>query len=119
MKSLIFCVYDEKAHAFLQPWFLPTEEMGVRVFSDCVNDAEHNFGRHPADYTLFLVGDWDDSNAVIDVSGGKRPVGNGVEYLRAHSPFENWAVGDSPDAFEAHVNEVRDSLFNGQGSLPL
>jgi len=57
-KQLAFSVYDAKAEAYMQPWFLPTEALAVRAFQDCANDPEHNFGKHPEDYTLFMVGAW-------------------------------------------------------------
>ena len=56
MKHNIFSVYDEKAQAFLPPFFLPEVGMATRIFGDCVNSDEHQFGKHPTDYTLFHLG---------------------------------------------------------------
>ncbi len=79
MKHLIFTVYDEKAKAFLTPFFLPEKGMAVRVFSDCVNSDDHQFGKHPHDYTLFCIGEWLDHDGVI-VAEQKAAIGNGVEF---------------------------------------
>lgn len=63
MKHSLFAIFDSKAKAFLPPFMLPNSEMAVRAFSDCVNDPAHQFARHPADYTLFKVGEFDDGDA--------------------------------------------------------
>ncbi len=80
MKFLIFTVYDEKAKAFLTPFFLPEKGMAVRVFKDCINSDDHQFGKHPHDYTLFCLGEWLDHDGVI-VAAEKSSIGNGVEFV--------------------------------------
>ncbi len=79
MKTQIFVIYDNKADAYLPPWFVTTNAMAVRAFSDCVNDPKHNFGMHPEDYTLFKIGVFDNANANIQAHG-PITMGNGVEY---------------------------------------
>jgi len=66
LKLKAFCVFDDKAKAFLPAFFMPTTAQAVRTFADCCNDGGHAFGRHPADYTLFHVGEFDtDSGCLI------------------------------------------------------
>lgn len=78
----IYTVYDEKAEAFLPPFFVPNRGIAIRAFSDCVNSKDHQFGKHPADYTLFYLGDWDDNTAEFDLTA-RKSLGNGVEYRQA------------------------------------
>ncbi len=80
MKHKMFVIYDTKANAYMQPWFLTQEGMALRAFSDCVNDADHNFGRHPEDYTLFKIGEFDDANANVTWTAPKS-MGNGIEFV--------------------------------------
>lgn len=54
-----FAVWDSKAMAYLPPFFIPNAAMALRVFTDCVNDRGHQWGKHPEDYTLFFVGRFD------------------------------------------------------------
>lgn len=61
----IFAVYDSKAEAYTPPFFQHQEAMALRTFTDCCNDKEHTFGKHPEDYTLFNLGKYDDSNGTI------------------------------------------------------
>jgi len=79
-KQLIFTVYDQKAESFLPPFFVPSIGLATRAFTDCVNSESHQFAKHPADYTLFQLGDWDDQTAEFNCKT-KKSMGNGVEYI--------------------------------------
>lgn len=87
MQQEIFAVYDEKAEAFMTPFFLQTIAMAIRAITDCVNDPSHNFGAHPADYTLFHIGTYDTQTSVI--VSCKKSLGNGVEFKTQTVMFEN------------------------------
>ncbi len=81
MKHQMFVIYDSKARAYMQPWFLTQDGMAQRAFSDCVNADDHNFARHPEDYTLFNIGEFDDNDAIIK-SHAPISMGNGIEYIK-------------------------------------
>lgn len=66
MQLHIFSVFDEKAEAYITPFFLPTIAMALRTFTDCAIDPEHQFGRHPADYTLYHVGTFDQDTCQVE-----------------------------------------------------
>lgn len=63
MKIRCYSVFDAKAEAFITPWFMPTDGQAIRTFSDCVRDERHEFGKHPEDYALFRVGEFDSITA--------------------------------------------------------
>ena len=81
MKYHMFSVYDEKAKAYLPPFILPEIGMATRTFGDCINSEEHQFGKHPADYTLFKIADFDDETG--EPTTNKSSIGNGVEFIEA------------------------------------
>lgn len=80
MKQKLYTVFDEKAEAFLPPFFVPTDGIAKRAFSDCVNSPDHQFGKHPQDYTLYFLGDFYEHDASI-VLVNRKVVGNGIEFL--------------------------------------
>jgi len=82
MKQLIFSVYDQKAHAYLPPFFMHTKDMAVRAFSDAVNDIKHSFGMHPADYTLFYLGIFNDVSGHFEIEKQGQALHNGVELVK-------------------------------------
>lgn len=81
MKLQIYSIHDSVAEAFLPPFFLPNNAMAIRTFASCINDDNHQFGRHPHDYTLFHLGDWDDQDAKASIIPCNA-IGNGVEYVQ-------------------------------------
>lgn len=85
IKHKIMAVYDEKAQAYLPPFFLPNVAMGERVFSDCVNSSDHQFSKHPYDYTLFSLGEFDVETGEFDIAVAKK-LQNGVECKKPPPP---------------------------------
>lgn len=78
----IFSVYDTKAKAYLAPFFMHQEGMAARVFTNMVNDPNksHQFSMNPEDYTLFVVGQWDDETCIFETRVPET-LGNGLEYI--------------------------------------
>jgi len=61
----IYSVYDSKSESYTPPFYDHAEGRAIRTFSDCCNDPGHQFGMHPEDYTLFMVGTFDDDTGTI------------------------------------------------------
>jgi hypothetical protein len=84
----IFSIYDQKARAYLPPFYMHQTEMAIRVFSDCINSDNHQFAKHPADYTLFELGTFDDEHAKLDTYEAPTLLNNGIELVRAERDNE-------------------------------
>lgn len=69
----IFTIHDSGAKAYLAPFFLHSEGIAIRTFTDCVNDPDHAFGRHPKDYTLMEIGTFDDNKGKISNYQTQKP----------------------------------------------
>lgn len=83
MMYYVFSVFDDKAEAFLPPFVLPKEAQALRLFSDCVNSESHQFGQNPADYSLFRLGTWDDSNGQYLLERTTHNLGNGLIFVKS------------------------------------
>lgn len=66
MKLLVFSVYDAKAAAFMTPFHMPTRGQALRAFGDVVADGKHDFSKHPEDFSLYVVGEFDQSTGKLD-----------------------------------------------------
>jgi len=86
----IYTIYDIKANAYLTPFFLPTDGMATRTFADCANDPQHQFGKHPEDYILWKIGNYDDAIGIITPLETHEALGKAVEYLdpNAHQQLD-------------------------------
>lgn len=79
----VFSVYDAAAEAYLQPFFTPTLGLAIRSFSDAVNQEGHQFSNHAADYTLFEIGEFDDSTGNLSMLKTHKNCGVASEFRLA------------------------------------
>ncbi len=71
----MFSMYDEKAMAFITPFFLQNENMARREINHVGGSEKHMFGRHPEDYCLYQVGTFDDTTCEVIVQHPVRRIG--------------------------------------------
>jgi len=83
MRLKVFTVFDIKAEAYLQPFFMTATGSAIRAFTELVNDKGHNFGKHPSDFTLFQLAEFDDATGEFFPLKVPVPLGTGNEFLRA------------------------------------
>ena len=67
MKLMMYAVYDRAAMAFLPPFFTNNEGLAVRGFADATNNPETQFFRHPQDFSLNELGNFDDNSGVFEL----------------------------------------------------
>lgn len=79
----IFSVYDCKTEAYAQPFFMKTKGEAVRGFTDVSNDKSTNIAKYPEDFTLFEIGEYDDSNGMIKPHDTPVSVGKAIEFVRS------------------------------------
>lgn len=91
MLHKLFTVFDSKAEIFLPPFFVPTLGIAKRAFIDCINSPDHQFGKHPSDYTLFQLGNFNDADGMMEEPYTKKSIGNGVEFL---DPEHEHSIGE-------------------------
>lgn len=65
MHLFMYSIYDSASCAYMRPFYAQTDGMATRSFGDIAQDANHEIGKHPADYTLFKVGIFDDNTGEI------------------------------------------------------
>jgi hypothetical protein len=65
LKYKIFSVYDHKGLVYGVPFFKNTNLAAIRDFGDAVQDQQTTLNRHPEDYQLFEIGEYDDNTAEI------------------------------------------------------
>lgn len=61
----VFSVYDKKSAAYAPPFFYHHKGQALRAFEDAVNDANSPLHKHPEDFSLFLLGEWNEVSGVL------------------------------------------------------
>lgn len=81
----------------MPPFYQHATGQAIRTFQDMACDSNHQVGQHPTDYTLFEIGEFDQSNASITMLDAKRPLGTALEYIQMR---EN----EQPGLFQAEAS---------------
>lgn len=81
MIQFIYTIHDNKAAAYLPPFYLHNKNMAIRSFADCVQEEGHQFNKHPEDYSLWEIGEFDDLTGEIIYHTPHKALGTGVDYL--------------------------------------
>lgn len=56
----IFCIKDRAIDSYGDPFAQPSAQHAVRWFRDLVNDQTTPFAKHPDDYDLYTIAEYDD-----------------------------------------------------------
>lgn len=77
----IFSVYDSKSEAYGMPMFLRSVAEAIRSFTDAANSSDSMLAKHPADFTLFELGEYDQLSGVLTPLNTPRSLGVLLELL--------------------------------------
>lgn len=81
MTLKVFAVYDSKAMCYGVPFFMGTIGSAVRAFSDLAADKQSSVAKHPSDYILFQIGEFDDSKGGLVAVSPTRNLGMASDFL--------------------------------------
>jgi len=81
-KIQMFTIYDKKAVAYNTPFYYLQKGQAIRAFEDAINDPQSPFAKHPEDYCLFQVGEWNDTTGVVTPFPNPVPVEEGLNCLK-------------------------------------
>lgn len=82
MITKIFTIWDAKSESYGQPFSRLTKGIAIRDFGDDVNRSDNHISKHPEDYSLFEIGEYDDSTATYTNLENKVPLGSAMEYKK-------------------------------------
>lgn len=88
----MFTVYDSKAEAHLPPFYCTAVGVAIRNFQVAAEDEAHAFCKHAADYTLFQIGEFDDSIGQCRMLPAKIPLGTALELRQVDMTGANLAA---------------------------
>lgn len=81
MVTKMFSVYDSKAAVFSVPFFMPSIGLAIRSFTDLSNDPGTMVFKHPEDFSLFVVGEFDDEKGTA-VAVSHQNLGTAASYKK-------------------------------------
>jgi hypothetical protein len=88
----IYSIHDSAANAYLPPFFMHNDGLAIRTFQDMVNSKEeNNISKHPDQFTLFKLGEYDDNTGEL-IPAELKSLGNGVNYKNIVEKDEETAM---------------------------
>lgn len=108
MKTQAYSIYDRKALVYHLPFYALNDAVAVRTLSDVVADPQSMFSRHPNDYVLYQVGEFDDGNGTLTPTVPAVHVIDAatlVKSLQSEIPFPDRATTTEPRATEEQLSE--------------
>lgn len=76
----VYTVRDTATEAFMSPFHAPTPGAAIRMFTDTVNDPNSMLHKHPNDFYLFKIGDYDDATGTYE-NCAHHALGSAHDYL--------------------------------------
>jgi|JI61114DRNA_FD_contig_21_3583598_length_731_multi_9_in_0_out_0_2 hypothetical protein len=95
MITKIFTFYDSKVEAYSPPAFMVHRGAAIRSFIELANDGASSVSKYPADFTLFEIGEFDDSTGVITAYEAKVSLGNGLDFRQKDEKLAHDVVGNA------------------------
>lgn len=77
----VFTIYDSKAETYSKPFYMTATGEAVRAFGDLANNQDTDIGKHPEDYTLFAIAEFNDNNGTFEPYDTKSSLGQAHEHL--------------------------------------
>lgn len=79
MNVKLFCVYDCKSEIFKPPFTALTTADALRSWAAICNDPQTQISMHPADFTLFELGTYDQTKGEFTLYAAKVSLGTALE----------------------------------------
>lgn len=77
----IFSVFDSKTASYCAPFFLKARGEAIRSFADTAQGKDTLISTHPEDFTLFELGEYDDSCAKFTLYDTPLSLGVAIELI--------------------------------------
>lgn len=81
MKYKTFAVFDSKAGVFSHQWNSHNAATAVRRFAEDVNNEQHPVAKHPEDFTLFEIGEYDEEKGLMTSLATPHSLGLASEHV--------------------------------------
>ncbi len=108
----MFSIYDSKAARYAPPFVAQSGGVAKRMLVDSASDPQQLFARHPGDFTLFLLGDWDDENGILYTLDAKQNLGTVLQLQSVElvdDPLDVPSLDESPAAIKAVMDQMEAS----------
>jgi len=81
-----YTLYDQKALTYSPPFYCSAHGQAVRMVMDLAGDTNTMVGRHPADFSLHCVGQWNDATGDLLPASNREFIADAISLLPKRQP---------------------------------
>ena len=79
--SKIYAIKDQAIEAFSQPFFVQAQGQAVRMFMDETKNEQSQINRHPADFELWYIGEFDEQTGTVTAAPNVERVARATDFI--------------------------------------
>lgn len=79
---IMIAIYDSAAQVYSTPVFVQSRGVALRSFQDLVNNKDNQYNAHPEHFSLFMLGDYDESSGLVSPSKSPLLIANAWEIVK-------------------------------------
>ena len=87
MKLKMLAMKDLKSNVYEKPFCVRTVADGIRAFEGVANDSNTQIGQFPADFALYVIGDYDDEKGML-TSISHESLGTASDFIKTQPTGE-------------------------------
>lgn len=95
MISNVYSLHDSKALIYSPPFLAGQHGLAMRMVQELANDLSTSVGRHPADFTLYCIGSFDDQSGQMLPAAHREHISD-VLALSPRAPIGPGLFEDAP-----------------------
>ncbi len=88
MKQQIYAVKDIVAEEFQPPFYLKNDAVAVKEFGKACEQTDTQWHKHPNDYSLYYLGEFDTETGTI-ISKDKKQIANASQFVTSGENIEH------------------------------
>lgn len=77
----VYSIFDVKAKIYSNPFFMSHNGQALRAFSDLVTDSKSMINKHPTDYMLYRLAEFDDNAGIFTALKNPEFLANAVDFV--------------------------------------
>ncbi len=74
-----YSIFDVASGLYQRPFFVGADGEALRLFIDLVAEKDHPVGKHPNDYSLFRLGEFNDISGVLVADSSRECMLTGMQ----------------------------------------
>lgn len=79
--NILYAILDNKAEFYRGPYCARSRAEALRDFQRVANETETQIGRHPEDFTLYVIGEFNDITGEV-IPHAHASLGKAVDYVQ-------------------------------------